>query len=97
MAAEWSYYVAQYDKEHGTKPPATLTAPEHCSAFVATGSYTKDGKVIMAHNNWTAYLDGERWTIIFDIVPKRGNRTSWTADPAPSTVGTTLASTLPAS
>ena len=47
---------------------ATLALPEHCSAFVATGSYTKDGKVIIAHNDWTSYLDGARWTIIFDIV-----------------------------
>jgi hypothetical protein len=41
---------------------------------VATGSYTKDGKVVIAHNNWTNYLDGERWTIIFDIVPAKGSR-----------------------
>jgi hypothetical protein len=51
-----------------------LALPEHCSAFVATGSYTKDGKVIIAHNNWTSYLDGERWTIIFDIAPASGRR-----------------------
>jgi phospholipase B-like protein len=70
---EWSYYVYQYDKEHGIKSPASVTAPDHCSAFVATGSYTKDGKVVLAHNNWTQYLDGERWTVIFDIVPAKGN------------------------
>ncbi|MFB3920714.1 MAG: C45 family autoproteolytic acyltransferase/hydrolase [Terriglobia bacterium] len=73
-AMEWGYYVKVYDKEHGIKSSAALVAPEHCSAFVATGSYTKDGKVIIAHNNWTNYLDGERWTIIFDIVPARGHR-----------------------
>ena len=42
---EWSYYVDVYDKQHATKPPAPSLRPEHCSAFVATGSYTKDGKV----------------------------------------------------
>jgi hypothetical protein len=73
-ALEWGYYVKVYDREHGLKSSAALVAPEHCSAFVATGSYTKDGKVIMAHNAWTNYLDGERWTIIFDIVPARGHR-----------------------
>jgi hypothetical protein len=71
---EWSYYVKQYDKEHKIASPPTVTAPEHCSAFVATGSYTKDGKVVIAHNNWTGYLDGERWTIIFDITPAKGYR-----------------------
>ena len=73
-AEEWEYYVKQYDKEHGIQSAASLVAPEHCSAFVATGSYTKDGKIVIAHNNWTSYLDGERWTIIFDIVPAKGNR-----------------------
>jgi phospholipase B-like protein len=73
-AEEWSYYVKQYDKEHGIKSSATLVAPEHCSAFVATGSFTADGKIVIAHNNWTGYLDGERWTIMFDIVPANGHR-----------------------
>jgi hypothetical protein len=72
-AEEWSYYVKEYDTAHGIKS-ASLGVPEHCSAFVATGSYTKDGKVVIAHNNWTNYLDGERWTIIFDIVPAKGSR-----------------------
>jgi hypothetical protein len=44
----------------------------HCSAFVATGSYTKDHQIVMAHNNWTSYLEGARWKIIFDIVPQTG-------------------------
>jgi hypothetical protein len=70
---EWSYYNKQYDKEHGIKA-ANLSVPEHCSAFVATGSYTKDGKATIAHNNWATYLEGERWTIIFDIVPTNGYR-----------------------
>ena len=72
-ATEWSYYNKLYDKDHGIKS-ATLSVPEHCSAFVATGRYTKDGKVVIAHNNWSTYLEGERWTIIFDIVPANGYR-----------------------
>jgi len=73
-AEEWEYYVKEYDRAHGIKSTASRGVPEHCSAFVATGSYTKDGKVVIAHNNWTNYLDGERWTIIFDIVPAKGSR-----------------------
>jgi hypothetical protein len=72
-AEEWSYYVKEYDQGHGIKT-AALATPEHCSAFVATGSYTKDGKIVIAHNNWSYYLDGERWTIIYDIVPANGKR-----------------------
>ena len=72
-ATEWGYYNKQYDREHGVKTTA-LAVPEHCSAFVATGSYTKDGKVVIAHNNWSTYLEGERWLIIFDIAPAKGYR-----------------------
>ena len=72
-ALEWGYYLRVYDRLSENRAPA-IPQPERCSAFVATGSYTKDGKVIIAHNNWTDYLDGERWTIIFDIVPAKGYR-----------------------
>ena len=61
------YYVPWLDKQQG-RPPSTKS-PGNCSAFVATGSYTSDGKVIIAHNNWTSYLEGPRWTIVFDIAP----------------------------
>jgi hypothetical protein len=73
-AEEWSYYVGQYDKDHKIASLSTVTAPDHCSAFVATGSYTKDGKIVIAHNNWTGYMDGARWTIAFDIKPASGYR-----------------------
>ncbi len=71
---EWGYYIKELGQKHNGGLSATLALPEHCSAFVATGSYTKDGKVIIAHNDWTSYLDGARWTIIFDIVPVHGQR-----------------------
>jgi hypothetical protein len=71
---EWDYYVKEYDRQHHAKVVASMALPEHCSAFAATGSYTKDGKVIIAHNNWSTYLEGARWTIIFDIVPANGKR-----------------------
>lgn len=72
---EMSTYVNSLKKQGETTnaDKATIMA-EHCSAFVATGSYTKDGRVIIAHNNWTFYLDGRHWNIIFDIVPEKGYR-----------------------
>ncbi len=39
---------------------------------MATGSYTVDGRVVIGHNDWTTYADGERWNIVFDIVPAGG-------------------------
>ena len=47
---------------------------DHCSAFVATGSYTHDGKPVIAHNNWTDYMTGSRWNVIFDVAPEHGYR-----------------------
>src|ERR1700743_650396 len=48
-------------------------APGNCSAFIATGKYTRDGKIVIAHNNWTDYIEGERWNVIADIKPAKGN------------------------
>ncbi len=71
---EWDYYVKACDKKKKAGSPNSSSVPEHCSAFAATGSYTKDGKVILAHNNWSSYLEGARWTIIFDVAPAKGHR-----------------------
>jgi hypothetical protein len=68
------YYVPWLNK-HERAPEARLIRPQgRCSAFIATGSYTRNGKIVIAHNNWTSYADGERWTIIFDIQPAQGHR-----------------------
>ncbi len=56
-------------------------APGHCSAFIATGSYTADGKIVMAQHTWVNYLVGERWNIIEDIVPEKGNEIMMDAFP----------------
>jgi len=66
---EFSPYYVNWHNKKNRQP-----TPEHCSAFVATGSYTKDGKPVIAHNNWTDYLTGTRWNIVFDIAPASGHR-----------------------
>jgi len=67
------YYLPWLAKQHGKPSPAALVAPGRCSAFIATGSATKDGKIVIAHSNWSSYAEGERWTTVFDIVPTQGN------------------------
>jgi phospholipase B-like protein len=69
---EWGYYTKWLEKQQG-KSERPAAPAEHCSAFVATGSYTKDGRPVIAHNNWTSYMSGERWNVVFDIVPQNGN------------------------
>lgn len=66
------YYVPWLDRQQGRIP--TMHAPGNCSAIIATGSYTKDGRIVMGHNTWTDYVKGSRWNIIFDIKPTSGNR-----------------------
>jgi hypothetical protein len=66
------YYVPWLDKKQGRLP--TTHAPGNCSAMVATGSYTKDHRIVMGHNAWTDYVKGPRWNIIFDIKPQHGYR-----------------------
>ncbi|HEX8927245.1 MAG TPA: C45 family peptidase [Terriglobales bacterium] len=68
------YYVAQLDKQQKRAGAPHLVAPGNCSAFVATGSWTKDGRPVIAHNNWTGFAIGARWRVIFDIVPTHGYR-----------------------
>ncbi len=68
---EYSYYYDELKRRAGASGPAHPA--EHCSAFVATGSYTKDGRVVIGHNNWTDYLTAARWNVIFDIVPTAGH------------------------
>ena len=68
------YYVPWLDKKTHAFNAPNLQAPEHCSAFIATGSYTKDGKIVIAHNNWSSYAEGARWTMMFDIQPAHGHR-----------------------
>jgi hypothetical protein len=76
-----SYYVPWLNKrEHAVNAP--IIRPDgHCSAFIATGSYTKGGKIVIAHSNWSSYADGERWTVMFDIKPEHGHRMVMDGEP----------------
>jgi Phospholipase B len=68
------YYLPWFNTQTRAANAPHLTSPGNCSAFVATGSYTKDHQIVIAHNNWTSVVPGERWRIVFDIAPQRGNR-----------------------
>jgi len=68
------YYLPWFNKQNKSAKNPKLAAPGNCSAFIATGSMTKDHQIVIAHNNWTSYLAGERWVVIFDVQPEHGNR-----------------------
>src|SRR6185503_18395370 len=54
-----SYYVPWLNKREKEMNAPHILPEGHCSAFIATGSYTKGGKIVAAHNNWSGYADGE--------------------------------------
>jgi hypothetical protein len=68
------YYVPTLNRQQKLADSPKLTSQGNCSAFVATGSMTKDRKPVIAHSNWTDIATGSRWTVVFDMVPTHGYR-----------------------
>lgn len=70
-------------KEGGSKAYETATdmilrregAKDHCSAFIAVGnSWTSDGGIVVAHNSFADYIDGQWMNVILDLKPDKGAR-----------------------
>jgi len=53
----------------GGPPPKRIS----CSAFIATGSVTADGGIVLGHNTVSNYVDANA-NIILDLVPEKGHR-----------------------
>jgi hypothetical protein len=49
-------------------------AAERCSAFIANGDWTADGKIVVAHNNFSNFVDGQLARVVVDMKPTKGNR-----------------------
>jgi hypothetical protein len=50
-------------------------AKDHCSAFIAVGKdWTEDGKIVVAHNSFCDFIDGQYSNIVLDIIPDKGHR-----------------------
>jgi len=47
---------------------------DRCSAFIANGDFTADGKIVMAHNDFANFTDGQYGRVVLDIKPDKGNR-----------------------
>lgn len=71
---ELPYYYNEEKRQAKGVLAARSEPADHCSAFIANGAYTKDGRIVIGHNNWSDYLTGSRWDIIFDIEPSTGHR-----------------------
>ena len=68
ISIKGSTSVAMGSKEGGGQQ-------ERCSAFIATGSdWTADGKIVVAHNNFSNFVDGQFAKYVIDLRPSKGNR-----------------------
>jgi len=62
-------------KKHMSAGPREGGAKDHCSAFIAVGKdWTEDGKIVVAHNSFCDYIDGQYSNIVVDITPTDGFR-----------------------
>lgn len=48
--------------------------PPGCSAFIATGSSTAGGSIVLAHNTWCNYAWGSPANVVIDLQPAGGHR-----------------------
>ena len=65
-----SYHNSLKAKE--AQPTAPTNREEHCSAFIAAGKTTHDGKILAGHNTWSSYLIG-KCNVIMDLLPSKGS------------------------
>jgi hypothetical protein len=54
---------------------------DKCSAFMALGDYTHDGKICCAHNSFDDFISGQYFNTIIDIKPSNGHRILYQAAP----------------
>ncbi len=73
----WTELVSYYVPDLAAQEKAgagTNKAPGNCSAFIATGGMTRDGKIVMGNSAWVDYAVGARWNVAWDIQPDKGHR-----------------------
>lgn len=70
MELYWYWWPSVKDslKINSIDPPR-----ESCSSFIATGSMTEDGKIVLGHNSMTGY-EYQFFNVILDILPEHGHR-----------------------
>jgi hypothetical protein len=81
----WNSYLSMctyYEKNHGTSEHATHEPKDathepknlgRCCAFIATGSATKTGEIVMAHNTHSDFSTGFILNVIMKVKPTLGN------------------------
>ncbi len=63
------------------KKPTRVHKKSHCSAIMATGSATADGKPVFGHESFDEFWSGQYFNVCVDITPEDGNRFVMQAPP----------------
>jgi hypothetical protein len=75
----WNNYFTMFDSWYSkfsgnANSKEGGSGKDRCSAFIAVGDYTEDGKIVVAHNSFSNFLDGQYMNLIVDIKPDKGHR-----------------------
>jgi len=66
----WNSLLSMYSY-YDNIPPIDIVG-KRCSAFIACGDATKDGKIVMAHNTHSDYASGPLANISIHVIPSTG-------------------------
>jgi len=67
-----SYWLSVKSDSYGSREGGG--AKDRCSAFIAVGDWTEDGNIVVAHNSFTDFIDGQWGNVILDMQPDKGHR-----------------------
>ena len=73
----WNFYMSipyWYSTKSESRVSKEGGSKDHCSAFIAVGDWTEDGKIVCAHNSFTDFIDGQYSNIVLDLNPEKGHR-----------------------
>jgi hypothetical protein len=72
------YWWPTVKGQHGSA--ASAEVKESCSAFIATGSMTRDGGIVMGHNTMFDFAQAD-FNVVLDLTPAQGHRLVMQAAP----------------
>jgi len=73
----WNFYCSipyWYSTKSQTRVGKEGGSGDRCSAFMAVGDWTEDGKIVCAHNSFSDFIDGQYSNIVLDLNPDEGHR-----------------------
>ena len=69
----WNSFLSMYEYFHNpTNSTPSTSRPRRCSAFIATGSHTKTGHIVMGHTTHSDLVSAKFFNIILYMIPDKG-------------------------